>query len=64
MVLLDLKKIHSYLTEKKEDALYRFNCSINMGESEYEINKSFNSLLRIVKQVEHIEYCIVMYNVM
>ncbi len=49
---LELKNDISYLTEKRNDELERFNDLIKAGETDARINNCFNSLLRKQKQVE------------
>jgi hypothetical protein len=60
---LELKNDISYLTEKRNDELERFNDLIKVGETDERINNCFNSLLRKQKQVKLAEDALVIYNI-
>ncbi len=60
---LELEKDISYLREKRNDELERFNDLIKSGETEERINSCFNSLLRKQKQVKLAEDAFVIFNI-
>jgi hypothetical protein len=60
---LELKDNISYLTEKRNDELERFNDLIKAGETDERINNCFNSLLIKQKQVKLAEDALVIYNI-
>jgi len=59
--LVELKNDISFLTEKRNDELERFNDLIKAGETDERINNCFNSLLR--KQNKLAEDALVIYNI-
>jgi hypothetical protein len=59
----DISYLISYLTEKRNDELERFNDLIKAGETDERINNYFNSLLRKQKQVKLAEDALVIYNI-
>ena len=60
---LELKNDISYLKEKRNDELERFNDLIKAGETDERINNCFKSLLRKQKQVKLAEDALVSYKI-
>jgi len=61
--MITIKNDISYLTEKRNNELEKFNDLIKAGETDERINKCFNSLLRKQKQLKLVEDALVIYNI-